>query len=160
MWEDTTTVTLSATASAAEGGTITYTASVGTNPAHSDVTVTLDNGVTITIQAGATSGFVTVAADSDVYASTPGTQTAAIDSVSGTGGFEALTFSAAAASTTVADVEDTTTVTLSATASANEGGTITYTASVGANPAHSDVTVELDNGLQITIQAGGPRAGS
>ena len=45
-----------------EGGTITYTATL-TNPADtgSDVTVTLSNGETITILAGATFGTTTVA---------------------------------------------------------------------------------------------------
>ena len=71
---DVTTVSLSATTAVAEGGTITYTASVGANPAHSAVTVVLDNGQTITIAAGQTSGAVTVAAPADVYAGTPGAQ--------------------------------------------------------------------------------------
>src|SRR5690606_21022865 len=69
---ETTTVSLSANASVAEGGTITYTASLN-HPAAvgSPVTVTLSNGETITIAGGASSGTVTVTAPSDVYAGTP-----------------------------------------------------------------------------------------
>ena len=95
-----------------------------------------------------------MAAPADVYAATPGTQTAAISSLSGNGGFENLTFNPAAVSTTVTEVTDTTTVTLTATGSAAEGGTITYTADLGANAAQSDITVNLDNGQSITILAG------
>merc|ERR1711916_321081 len=66
---DTTTVSLSATSDITEaGGTVTYTATL-TNPAETDVKVTLSNGETITIEAGETTGTVdvTVAADEDVY---------------------------------------------------------------------------------------------
>ena len=94
-------MSLSATAAAAEGGMITYTASVGANPAHSPVTVALNNGKTITIAAGQTSGAVTVAAAADVYAGAPAAQVAAIASVAGTGGFESLAFNPAAVSTTL-----------------------------------------------------------
>ena len=45
----------------AEGGQITYTATL-TNPAGTAVSVTLSNGAVITIEAGATTGSVTVAA--------------------------------------------------------------------------------------------------
>ena len=54
---DTTTVSLTASPSVAEGGAITYTATL-TSAAQSAVTVTLDNGATITIAAGASSGSV------------------------------------------------------------------------------------------------------
>ncbi|MFA0108027.1 immunoglobulin-like domain-containing protein, partial [Vibrio splendidus] len=66
---DTTTVSLSATGSITEaGGTITYTATL-TAPAEGAVTVTLDNGESITIADGDTTGTVdvVVAADEDVY---------------------------------------------------------------------------------------------
>src|SRR5690606_28667871 len=63
---DTTTVELSATESVAEGGIITYTATL-TSEAASDVIVNLSNGETITIAAGATSGSLEVTASDDVY---------------------------------------------------------------------------------------------
>ncbi len=50
-----------------------------------------------------------------------------------------------------------TTVSLLATVAVAEGDTITYTASVGAIPALSEVTVALDNGQTITIAAGQDR---
>src|SRR6185369_10058500 len=52
---DTTTVSLTATPAVAEGGAITYTASL-TSAAASPVTVTLANGATIGIATGASSG--------------------------------------------------------------------------------------------------------
>ena len=58
---DTPTLTLGADASVAEGGTITYTATL-TNPADGNVTVTLTNGGTITILDGQTQGTTTVTA--------------------------------------------------------------------------------------------------
>ncbi|MEG1814221.1 MAG: hypothetical protein RR337_13105, partial [Clostridia bacterium] len=54
----------SATGSVAEGGSIVYTATL-TNPAGTPVTVTLSNGSVITIEAGKTTGTVTVAAPAD-----------------------------------------------------------------------------------------------
>ncbi|WP_339528265.1 immunoglobulin-like domain-containing protein, partial [Pseudomonas sp. EL_65y_Pfl2_R96] len=56
---DTTTLSLSAADSVAEGGSIVYTATLS-NAAGTPVTVTLSNGAVITIAAGATSGSVTV----------------------------------------------------------------------------------------------------
>jgi hypothetical protein len=48
----------------AEGGSIVYTATL-TNPAGTPVTVTLSNGAVITIEAGKTTGTVTVPAPAD-----------------------------------------------------------------------------------------------
>src|SRR6185503_2405903 len=61
---DSTTLSLTASPSVAEGGLITYTASL-TAPAQSAVSVNLSNGASITIAAGASSGSVAVAAPSD-----------------------------------------------------------------------------------------------
>jgi hypothetical protein len=61
---DTTNLSLSATGSVAEGGSIVYTATL-TNAAGSPVTVTLSNGAVITIEAGKTTGTVTVPAPAD-----------------------------------------------------------------------------------------------
>src|SRR4029077_6944693 len=150
---DTTTVSLTATPSAAEGGTITYTASVGAPVTGSPVSVVLDNGQTITIAVGSSTGSVSVAGADDVYAGTATNVTAAIQSASG-GNYEALAVDATAVTTVVSDDVDTTTVSLTATPSAAEGGTITYTASVGAPVTGSPVSVVLDNGQTITIAVG------
>ncbi|TNC82859.1 MAG: hypothetical protein C9356_03045 [Oleiphilus sp.] len=151
---DTTTVSLSATNSITEaGGTVTYTASVDNAPA-TDMMVGLDNGETITIAAGATSGTVdvTVAADEDAIVDASSIS-AAITSTSG-GNFENVSIDTTAAVTNITDTIDTTTVSLSATNSITEaGGTVTYTASVDNAPA-TDMTVSLDNGETITIAAG------
>ncbi|RBL65034.1 hypothetical protein C3E98_045275, partial [Pseudomonas sp. MWU13-2625] len=61
---DTTTLYLSATNSVAEGGSITYTATL-TNAAGTPVTVTLSNGSVITIEVGKTNGTVAGPAPAD-----------------------------------------------------------------------------------------------
>ncbi|WP_433784671.1 LapA family giant adhesin [Pseudomonas frederiksbergensis] len=149
---DTTTLSLSATDSVAEGGSIVYTATL-TNAAGTPVTVTLSNGAVITIDAGKTTGTVTVPAPSDDVYKDAGTVQATISTATG-GNFENLVPSTAPAVTTVTDTIDTTTVTLNATASAAEGGTVTYTATVGAPVTGSPVTVSLANGQTITINVG------
>ncbi|MGF6358949.1 hypothetical protein ABH907_000613 [Pseudomonas frederiksbergensis] len=149
---DTTTLSLSATDSVAEGGSIVYTATL-TNAAGTPVTVTLSNGAVITIDAGKTTGTVTVPAPSDDVYKDAGTVQATISTATG-GNFENLVPSTAPAVTTVTDTIDTTTVTLNATASAAEGGTVTYTATVGAPVTGSPVTVSLANGQTITIDVG------
>ncbi|UVM38971.1 retention module-containing protein [Pseudomonas sp. B21-017] len=149
---DTTNLSLSASNSVAEGGQITYTATL-TNAAGTPVTVTLSNGAVITIDAGKTTGTVTVPAPSDDVYKDAGTVQATISTATG-GNFENLVPSTAPAVTTVTDTIDTTTVTLNATASAAEGGTVTYTATVGAPVTGSPVTVSLANGQTITIDVG------
>ncbi|MGP4959116.1 immunoglobulin-like domain-containing protein, partial [Pseudomonas helleri] len=49
--------------------------------------------------------------------------------------------------------DNTTTVTLTAPSAVNEGGKITYTATL-SNKADTDVTLTLDNKQTITIKAG------
>src|SRR3546814_11132996 len=61
---DDTTLSLSATPTVAEGGSITYTASL-TNAADTAMTVTLSNGAVINLAAGASSGTAVVAAPTD-----------------------------------------------------------------------------------------------
>ncbi|PNA37424.1 MULTISPECIES: immunoglobulin-like domain-containing protein, partial [unclassified Pseudomonas] len=99
---------------------------------------------------GKTTGTVTVPAPSDDVYKDAGTVQATISTATG-GNFENLVPSTAPAVTTVTDTIDTTTVTLNATASAAEGGTVTYTATVGAPVTGSPVTVSLANGQTITI---------
>ncbi|WP_145190891.1 retention module-containing protein, partial [Pseudomonas sp. URMO17WK12:I11] len=149
---DTSTVTLTATPSVAEGGTIVYTASVGAPVTGSPVVVSLANGQTITIPVGQSSGTATAAVSNDVYQGHDAV-TNSITSVSG-GNFENLVANSDTVSTTVTDVQDTTTVTLSATPSVAEGGTIVYTASIGAPVTGASVVVTLADGQTITIPVG------
>ncbi|MCO7626595.1 LapA family giant adhesin [Pseudomonas fluorescens] len=149
---DTTNLSLSATNSVAEGGSIIYTATL-TNPAGSPVTVTLSNGAVITIEAGKTTGNVTVPAPADDVYKDAGTVQATITNATG-GNFENLVPSTVPAVTNVTDTIDTTTVKLTATESAAEGGTVTYTATVGAPVTGSPVVVTLANGQNITIEVG------
>ncbi|WEJ05835.1 retention module-containing protein [Pseudomonas sp. FJ2-5-13] len=148
---DTTTVTLTAGSTVTEGGQITYTATL-TNPAQTPVNVTLSNGSVITIKAGESTGSVVVDTPAnDVYVN-GSTVSTTIASATG-GNFESLVPSTTPAITTITDSIDTTTVTLTAPTEANEGGQVTYTATL-SNKAGTDVTLKLDNGSSITIKAG------
>ncbi|WP_419794383.1 retention module-containing protein [Pseudomonas palleroniana] len=148
---DTTNVSLTATGTVVEGGQITYTATL-TNPAQTPVTVTLSNGSVITIKAGESVGSVVVdTPPNDVYVN-GSTVSTTITGATG-GNFESLVPNTAPAVTTITDSIDTTTVTLTAPTEANEGGQITYTATL-SNKAGTDVTLKLDNGSSITIKAG------
>ncbi|AZF45401.1 LapA family giant adhesin [Pseudomonas sp. R2-7-07] len=148
---DATAVTLTADTAVTEGGQITYTATL-TNPAQTPVNVTLSNGSVITIKAGESVGSVVVdTPPNDVYVN-GSTISTTITGATG-GNFENLVPSTTPAVTTITDSIDTTTVTLTAPAEANEGGQITYTATL-SNKAGSDVTLKLDNGSSITIKAG------
>ncbi|SEP21757.1 retention module-containing protein, partial [Pseudomonas sp. ok266] len=149
---DTTNLTLSATGTVAEGGQITYTATL-TNAAGSPVTVTLSNGSVITIEAGKTTGTVTVAAPVDDVYKDAGKVEVTIKDATG-GNFENLVPSTVPAVTDVTDTIDTSTVKLTATETAAEGGTVTYTATVGAPVTGSPVVVTLANGQNITIEVG------
>ncbi|WP_410002776.1 immunoglobulin-like domain-containing protein [Pseudomonas chlororaphis] len=149
---DTTNLSLSATATVAEGGSIVYTATL-TNAAGTAMTVTLSNGAVINIAAGATTGTVTVAAPSDDVYIDAGSVNAKITATTG-GNFENLVTSTTPAVTSVTDTIDTSTVSLKATASAAEGGTITYTATVTSPVTGSPVIVTLANGEKITIAVG------
>ncbi|MEB0238969.1 large adhesive protein, partial [Pseudomonas sp. 5S3] len=148
---DATTVTLTAGSTVTEGGQITYTATL-TNPAQTPVNVTLSNGSVITIKAGESTGSVVVDTPAnDVYVN-GSTVSTTITSTTG-GNFESLVPSTTPAITTITDSIDTTTVTLTAPIEANEGGQVTYTATL-SNKAGTDVTLKLDNGSSITIKAG------
>ncbi|WP_426232645.1 LapA family giant adhesin [Pseudomonas sp. TWP3-2] len=149
---DTTNLNLTASDSVAEGGSIVYTATL-TNPAGTPVTVTLSNGAVITIEAGKTTGTVTVPAPADDVYKDAGKVEATISTATG-GNFENLVPSTVPAVTNVTDTIDTTTVKLTATESAAEGGVVTYTATVGAPVTGSPVTVTLANGQNITIEVG------
>ncbi|MFL1553193.1 LapA family giant adhesin, partial [Pseudomonas sp. D47] len=154
-------VVLTATTTIGEGGNIVYTASlVDKNGAlvtniTSPLTVTLDNGKTITIGVNQSSGTVTVVAPNDVYKGDQ-TVTTAITNVTGGAHFENLVPGTTPVNTTVTDTPgttDLTSVTLTAPTAVNEGGQITYTATL-SNKAGSDMVVQLDNGSSITIKQG------
>ncbi|MGZ7460286.1 immunoglobulin-like domain-containing protein, partial [Pseudomonas sp. Ma2-10] len=149
---DTTTLSLSATDSVAEGGSIVYTATL-TNAAGTPVTVTLSNGAVVTIAAGATTGSVTVAAPADDVYKDAGKVEVTVKDASG-GNFENLVTDPTPAVTDVTDTIDTSTVKLTATDTAAEGGTVTYTATIGQPVTGSPVTVTLANGQTITIDIG------
>jgi hypothetical protein len=96
------------------------------------VLVTLSNSSIITIASGASTGTVSVAARTDdSYDQGTTTVTASITNATG-GNFETLTASGGAASTTVVDDEDATSVSLTASGGGTEGQSITYTATLGA----------------------------
>ncbi|QHG67643.2 retention module-containing protein [Pseudomonas putida] len=146
---DTTTVSLSASESVVEGGKITYTATL-TNAAQTAVTVTLSNGKTIVIDAGKTTGSVEFqTADNDVYNNAHSVEVT-IDKAVG-GNFENLEINPEAAKTDITDSINTSTVTLTATGSVVEGGTVVYTATVDAPVTEKPLVISLANGQTITI---------
>ncbi|MEC4563222.1 retention module-containing protein, partial [Pseudomonas inefficax] len=150
--EDTTCLTLSATETVAEGGTITYTATL-TNKAGTDLVIKLSNGESITIAAGQKEASITVnTPDDDVYIDAADLNVTITDATGGN--FEKLDVSKTAAVTKVTDTIDTTTVTLTANSTVAEGGVVTYTASVNQKVTGSDLVVKLANGQTITIPVG------
>ncbi|MDZ5605533.1 immunoglobulin-like domain-containing protein, partial [Pseudomonas sp. RP23018S] len=70
------------------------------------------------------------------------------------GNYESLVANQTPVTTAVTDTVDTSTVTLTATPSVAEGGSIIYTASVNAPVTNTPVTVKLANGETITIAVG------
>ncbi|PLU96282.1 type I secretion protein, partial [Pseudomonas plecoglossicida] len=154
---DTTTVTLTATSTVAEGGVVTYTASVNHKVTGSDLVVKLANGQTITIPVGESSASVPFTAPNNVH-NTNLDLTNKITDISG-GNYE-KTVAVGEPVTTVTDnpaTPDVTTLTLTATDTVAEGGKITYTATL-SNPAGTALTVKLSNGETITIAAGSKEA--
>ncbi|WP_350012902.1 retention module-containing protein [Pseudomonas asiatica] len=149
---DVTTLTLTATDTVAEGGAITYTASL-TNKAGTDLVIKLSNGETITIAAGSKEASITIDAPSDDVYVDAGDLSVTVTGTTG-GDFEKLNISSTAAVTKVTDTIDTTTVTLTATSTVAEGGVVTYTASVNHKVTGSDLVVKLANGQTITIPVG------
>ncbi|AGE28542.1 outer membrane adhesin-like protein [Pseudomonas poae RE*1-1-14] len=147
------TVTLTATPTITEaGGVVVYTA-FATQAPTSDLTVTLSNGLAVVIAAGQTSGALNVTfAGNDTPYLDASSISATITGTTG-GGNVVVTTDPTPAVTQVNDTIDTTTVTLTAAASVDEGGKIVYTATV-TNAAQTDVTVTLSNNTTITIEAG------
>ncbi|MEG0969186.1 MAG: type I secretion protein, partial [Pseudomonas sp.] len=145
---DTSTVKLTAdVTTVGEGGVITYTVTVSSPVTGAPLVVKLANGQTITIPVDGTSGTAQFTAPNNVHTSN-------LESVTG-GNFEKVETSGET-SITVTDVpgaEDSTSVSLSASKSVEEGGQITYTATL-TNKAGTDMTITLDNGAVIQIKAG------
>ena len=148
---DSTTLSLTASGSVAEGGNIVYTASL-TNPTDTAMTVTLSGGQTITIAAGTASGSVSVAAPSDDAFIDAGSVSKTITGFSG-GNLENVITDSTPAVTAISDTIDSTTLSLTASGSVAEGGNIVYTASL-TNPTDTAMTVTLSGGQTITIAAG------
>ena len=151
------TLSLNATPTLTEdGGIITYTVNVDNAP-QSDMLVTLNNGLTVTIFAGTTSGtasttileaeFEDVYLDSDVIN--------VFISETTDGGFTNVDYiTNGNAVTQITDTIDETSVSLSATPSISEAGAVvTYTATL-TNASQGDTVVTLDNGESITIADG------
>ncbi|MBP5057457.1 hypothetical protein HUS95_19925, partial [Pseudomonas chlororaphis] len=115
------------------------------------VVVTLSNGQTITIPVGASSGTVNFVAPNDALAGGSSLSTTITNATGGN--YEKLAVDSNPANTTVTDTPDTTSLTLSATNTVAEGGSIVYTATL-TNAAGTPVTVTLSNGAVINIAAG------
>ncbi|MEG1082570.1 MAG: type I secretion protein, partial [Pseudomonas sp.] len=151
---DTSTVKLTADVSTVgEGGVITYTATVSSKVTEAPLVINLTNGQQIVIQVGETTGTVQFTAPDNVHSSNLDL-TNSIKDVSG-GNFEELVASGNT-TVTVTDgpgTEDTTGLKLTATETVDEGGQITYTATL-TNPAGTAMTVTLSNGAVINIAAG------
>ncbi|MDH0640982.1 type I secretion protein, partial [Pseudomonas sp. GD03860] len=151
---DQSTVTLSADVTTiGEGGVITYTATVSAPVTGSPLVINLTNGQQITIGLGQTTGTVEFTAPDNVH-ETNLDLTNSIESVTG-GNYEDLVASGDT-TVTVTDgpgSEDITGLSLTATKAVDEGGQITYTATL-TNPAGTAMTVTLSNGAVINIAAG------
>ena len=154
---DTSTVTLD-NVSVAEDGTITYSASVDNAP-QGNLTITLTNGVVITIPDGATTGSSApqAAQGDDVYVDGESFNVG-IQSTSG-GNYEHLD-TTDTATVTISDTTDTViaTLTTSTTEVSEDGGDITYTITLTGGPGSvdpdSDLVFNLANGDQVTVLAG------
>ena len=157
---DTTTVTLAGSSVNEGDGTATITATVAHAPLDTDLVLTLStksNGVdfdTLTIKAGDLTGTAHVAINNGNtadYWKDPSNFDVTVTGSTG-GKFEDLSYSAAKATVNVADVNDTTTVTLTAsTASVIEGGLVTYTASVDHAPQGGNLVLTLNDAAQTQI---------
>ena len=150
---DVTTVSLAATPAVAEGGSITYTATLD-NPTETALSLTLSNGAVISSAAGASTGTASFTAADDVHVDAASNYTVSIAASSG-GNFESLD-TTATATTVISDDADVTTVTLAATPAVVEGGSFTYTAAHD-NPAGKARTDALSTEPVINIAANGDR---
>ena len=143
--------------------TVTYTATLDSAVRSGDapVTVSLDNGQTITVTSGTTGTVDYTFTDSDDVYKDTAENPVAIDGVSQTGDptdgyFESLTYDSTPAVVTVADDNDPVTATLtSSSVLSADGGTITYTVTLTGGPGDIDpdaeLTFTLADGTEVTI---------
>jgi hypothetical protein len=136
-----------------EGGSLTYTAKVASPVTGTDLVLTLTNGQTVTIPVGSTSGTSAPFAVRGDDAYLQGDQTVVVGVAGASGGTYDSIDTTTTATTQVTDRLDATTVALSASATASEGGSIVYTATLNAIP-QTPVDVALSNGVTIHIAAG------
>ncbi len=149
-------LTLSATPQLSEdGGIIIYTVTSDIAPLE-DMTVTLSNGLTVTIGAGTTSGTASYSvAESDfedVYIDSDTIPVSITDSTSG--GFGSVDYTTnGSASTEIVDTIDDTTLTLDDVIVYEGSGTAVINASLD-HATDTPMTVTLSNGATISFAAG------
>ncbi len=149
-------VTLSAEPQAVEGGVIKYTATLTDlhgNAVNALETVRVDigNGDSISIAKGASASAITVAAPLDDVYKDADSVSRTIQNVSG-GGDVTLVPGTTPVNVLVNDTIDATMVTLNATSAVNDGGVITYTATLD-HAADKALKLVLSNGQTIDIAA-------
>lgn len=150
-------------------GSVTYTVELDNAPqADQQFQLTLSNGqvVMLTVEAGATSGSVTVAwgveippdavalkgyPDSDVYAEEAFELSAEIVAVGNGGNFEALDVVNESSPVTIGDSFDTTTVTLGSVEYLEGTENATVTATLSSAPIDGPLVLTLSNGATITF---------
>ncbi|MFC2982011.1 immunoglobulin-like domain-containing protein, partial [Roseicyclus marinus] len=150
---DTVTVSITADGDVSEAEAASFTVSVSQALAD-DLVVTLSNGETVTIAAGATSASYSVAAQGDdVYVD--GSEVVLSVSGASVAGetFENLVIDAAQATVVVSDTIDTVTVSITADGDVSEAEAASFTVSVSQALA-DDLVVTLSNGETVTIAAG------
>jgi len=133
-----------------EDEAITYTASVDSAPVGSNLLITLDNGVVITILAGEFTGSSDPqpAQGDDIYLDSESFDIA-ITSTSG-GGYDSLDISDTA-TVTINDTIDDTTLTLNDVTVDEGTGTATMGASLDHTPTDGDIVFTLSNGATVTF---------
>ncbi len=149
-------VTLSAEPQAVEGGVIKYTATLtdlhgNTVNALETVRVDIGNGDSISIAKGASASAITVAAPLDDVYKDADSVSRTIQNVTG-GGDVTLVPGTTPVNVLVNDTIDATKVTLNATSAVNDGGVITYTATLD-HAADKALKLVLSNGQTIDIAA-------
>ncbi|MEB2873041.1 retention module-containing protein [Pseudomonas rhizosphaerae] len=149
-------VTLSAEPEAVEGGVIKYTATLtdlhgNAVDAQDTIRVDIGNGASISIAKGASASSTTVDAPADDVYKDADSVSRTIQNVSG-GGNVTLMPGTTPVNVLVNDTIDATKVSLSATSAVNDGGVITYTATLD-HAADKAVKLLLSNGQTIDIAA-------
>ncbi|VVQ06578.1 hypothetical protein PS910_04380 [Pseudomonas fluorescens] len=156
--EDTTSLSLTATETVAEGGKITYVATL-TEKAGSDLEIKLSNGAIISIAKDALTGQVIVDAPKDDVYVDAGTLKVTVDSTTG-GNFEKLDTSKAVAETQVTDTLNDVVASLTADkTTVTEGGQIRYTVTLTSKDGldvsqHEKLTFTLTDDVTVVLEKG------